>query len=97
MLSFCQSYEKTERRVFNPSSRTWEIIVTAPFTPEQYDDLGIAINTILGDHFVDFVVIQYPHLTDTRVQYNGLLDEEGDEVDRTADISNAYMAWEQSY
>jgi hypothetical protein len=97
MLSFSQSYEKTEKRVWNFPARKFDVIVTAPFTDEQYADLGQALEELLGEQFVSWDVTQHPLLTETRVEYNGLLDGEGQEIARTEEISNAYLAWEQSY
>jgi hypothetical protein len=103
MLSFFQSYESTEKRVWNTPKRRYETIVTVPFTPAQYADLGASLELLLGEQFVSWNVTQHPEgvpkplLVETAVEYNGLLDEFDQEIDRTTDISNAYLAWEQSY
>jgi hypothetical protein len=97
MLSFEQSYMKEERRTLNPSTKRWQFSVVAPFTWEQYADLGAALEALLGEQFVSWAVDDQSSYTLTRVQYNGLLDENDLELDRVADIQAAYQAWEQSY
>jgi hypothetical protein len=81
----------------NPSTKRWEIHVLAPFTAEQYADLGQSLQDLLGEQFVSWVVDDQPSYTNTCVKYNGLLDENDLEIDRVAEIQAAYQAWEQSY
>lgn len=97
MLTFGQSYYKEQNRIYNPTTKRWEIQVLVPFTDEQFADLGAALELLLGEQFVSWAAIQYPHLTETKLEYNGLFDEDDLEIDRTEDISAAYQTWEQSY
>lgn len=92
MLSFQQSFDKTETVTVDRRTRRRVITMVPVYTAEQFASLGTALEAMLTTAFVAFETQDLFAEQLTKVTYQGDMIE-GVETDRNAEIDVVYNAW----
>lgn len=93
-FSFNVPFDKAESppMVRDPVTKKWYMPMVPVYSAEQYAALGDEIETVLGDDFISFDVIDQPADQVVRIVYQGHMD--GDvEVRREAELDPVINAW----